>query len=134
MKKPRYVPPEQGLFGMVIDSLLMLVLVFFALKAPAYMASLEAPAAVPEVTEAAAGPETPPTWAELGQNPTMQAAWEKLGKDPAAAKAIIDNRFDYTVDVPKLVLIVVLVAGYFFFMLRVSDQQYRDVIAEKFDQ
>jgi F0F1-type ATP synthase membrane subunit b/b' len=63
----------------------------------------------------------------------MQAGWEKLGKDPAAAKAIIDNRFDYSIDAGKLLLVAGLLAFYFWYMLSVSAREYRDVIAERFD-
>jgi hypothetical protein len=62
----------------------------------------------------------------------MQSAWEKLGKDPAAAKEIIDNKFDYTIDVVKLLFVAALIAFYFWFMLSVSAREFRDVIAERF--
>ena len=64
----------------------------------------------------------------------MQSAWEKLGKDPAAAKTIIDTKFDYTISYGKLLFVAALIAFYFIYMLRTSAKQYRDVIAEKFDR
>jgi hypothetical protein len=118
---------------MVVDSLLMLVLVFFALMAPAWIAEWRAgheTAAEETAATEEAAPEV--TWEQLGQNPTMQAAWEKLGKDPAAAKAIIDNKFDYTIDIVKLLFVAALIAFYFWFMLSSSAKEYREVIAERF--
>jgi hypothetical protein len=118
---------------MIVDSLLMLILVLIALKAPAWTAewraSHETAAEAAAVTEEAA-PEV--TWEQLGQNPTMQAAWEKLGKDPAAAKEIIDSKFDYTIDIVKLLFVAALIAFYFWFMLSSSAKEYKEVIAERF--
>ena len=34
MARQRYQPPSQGLVGMIFDSLVMLVLVFYALRHP----------------------------------------------------------------------------------------------------
>ncbi len=137
MARQPYQPPRQGVPGMIVDSLLMLVLVFFALMAPAWIAewrAAEAPAAeeatAEEATAEGAAPEI--TWEQLGQNPTMQSAWEKLGKDPTAAKEIIDHRFDYTIDIVKLLFVAALIAFYFWFMLSASAKEYRDVIAERF--
>ncbi|MEZ5445339.1 MAG: hypothetical protein R3F45_06110 [Gammaproteobacteria bacterium] len=133
MARQVYQPPRQGVPGMIVDSLLMLVLVFFALMVPAWIAEWRAshePAA--EETAAAEEVATEVTWEQLGQNPTMQSAWEKLGKDPAAAKEIIDNKFDYTIDVIKLLFVAALIAFYFWFMLSVSAREFRDVIAERF--
>ncbi|MCG3202720.1 MAG: hypothetical protein NFCOHLIN_02605 [Gammaproteobacteria bacterium] len=132
MARQPYQPPRQGVPGMIIDSLLMLVLVFFALMAPAWIAEWRAahePAAEAAATDGAAPAVT---WEELGQNPTMQSAWEKLGKDPAAAKEIIDHRFDYTIDIVKLLFVAALIVFYFWFMLSSSAREYREVIAERF--
>lgn len=132
MARQPYQPPRQGVPGMIVDSLLMLVLVFFALMAPAWIAewrAAEAPTAEAATAEAAAPAVT---WEQLGQNPTMQSAWEKLGKDPAAAKEIIDHRFDYTIDIVKLLFVAALIAFYFWFMLSASAKEYREVIAERF--
>lgn len=135
MARQAYQPPKQGTAGMVVDALLMLVLLFAALKAPAWIAEWRAgeEAAAP-AAEAAATEAAPPAvqWSDLGQNATMQTAWEKLGKDPAAAKAIIDNKFDYSINVFKLLSVAALVAFYFFYMLTNSFKEYRDVIEERF--
>jgi hypothetical protein len=73
------------------------------------------------------------TWESLGQNAIQQAQWIKLGYDPEKAATLINSRFDYTIDPMMLIVTIVVVAGYFMFMLKVSDKQYREVIAEKFD-
>ncbi|MBA2490983.1 MAG: hypothetical protein H0V34_04500, partial [Gammaproteobacteria bacterium] len=114
MAKTAYQPPRQGIVGMVVDSLLMLVLVFCALKAPAWVAewrTLHQPVAAEDSaapTRAAKAVAPKVTWEQLGQNAAMQEGWEKLGKDPAAAKAIIDNRFDYTVNLLQLLFVAAL--------------------------
>ncbi len=53
----------------------------------------------------------------------------ELGK---AAKEIMDHRFDYTIDIVKLLFVAALIAFYFWFMLSASAKEYRDVIAERF--
>lgn len=129
MARTPYAPPEQGTLGMIIDSLLVLALVFVSLSAPIWITQIGAPAAAEAPADA-----PPPTWESLGQTPAMAAQWEKLGKDPAAAAAIINARFDYTVDPVKLGLTAGLLVLYYFFMLRLSDREYREVIAEKFGE
>lgn len=123
-----YTPPKQGMFGQVFDSILILVLVYASLMLPLLMkedAKAEDPAAAAEVVVN--------TWESLGQNEVMQAQWVKLGHNPDSAAAIINNRFDYTIDPMMLIITIIVVVGYFALMLKVSDKQYREVIAEKFD-
>ena len=131
MVKALYAPPEQGALGMVIDALLILALVFVSLSAPLWVAQLRAPS----TSAAVASADAPkPTWESLGQHAVMAAQWEKLGKDPSAAAVIINNRFDYAVNPAKLGLTAALLVIYYFFMLRISEREYREVIAEKFDR
>ena len=73
-----------------------------------------------------------PTWESLGQNATMAGFWEKLGYNPATAHDIIQNRFHYVFDITTLVVMVVVLAGYFIFLFRASEKEYREVIDEKF--
>jgi hypothetical protein len=123
-----YTPPNQGMFGQIFDSVLILVLVYASLMLPLLMkqdAKAEEPAVAAEVVVN--------TWESLGQNEVMQAQWVKLGYDPDKAAAIINNRFDYTIDPMMLIITIIVVVGYFVIMLKVSDKQYREVIAEKFD-
>jgi hypothetical protein len=127
--KQNYTPPNQGLFGQIFDSILILVLVYASLMVPLLMKKDAAPAAEP----AAAAEVVKNTWVSLGQNEVMQAQWVKLGFDPDKAAVIINNRFDYTIDPMMLIITILVVVGYFFVVLKVSDKEYRQVIAEKFD-
>jgi hypothetical protein len=124
-----YTPPNQGMFGQIFDSILILVLVYASLMLPLLMKQDAKPADVP----AATAEVVKVTWESLGQNEVMQAQWVKLGYDPDKAAAIINNRFDYTIDPMMLIITIFVVVGYFVIMLKVSDKQYREVIAEKFD-
>lgn len=75
-----------------------------------------------------------PTWEALGQTPAMVEQWVKLGyADAAAAHDIIQNRFHYTIDWLELVIMAAVVIGYFIFLFRASDAEYREVIDEKFN-
>jgi hypothetical protein len=126
--KQNYTPPNQGLFGQIFDSILILVLVYASLMLPLLMkeeAKAEEPAVAAEVVVN--------TWESLGQNEVMQAQWVKLGFDPDKAAVIINNRFDYTIDPMMLIITILVVVGYFVVVLKVSDKEYREVIAEKFD-
>ena len=58
--------------------------------------------------------------------------WEKLGYTPETAHDIIQNRFHYKIDWPTLVIMAAVLIGYFVFLFRASDKEYREVIAEKF--
>ena len=48
--------------------------------------------------------------------------------DPAAANDIITARFDYTFSWTALIVMAVLVIGYFVLVVRLSDKEYREVI------
>ena len=124
-----YTPPKQGMFGQIFDSILILVLVYASLMLPLLMKQdakpADAPAATAEVVKV--------TWESLGQNAIEQAQWVKLGYDPDKAAALINSRFDYAIDPMMLIITIVVVVGYFALMLKISDKQYREVIAEKFD-
>ena len=56
-----------------------------------------------------------------------------LFRSPDKAATLINNRFDYTIDPMMLIITIIVVVGYFVLMLKISDKQYREVIAEKFD-
>jgi hypothetical protein len=128
MMSKHYVPPKQGLLGQMFDTILVLVLVYASLMLPLLMkeeAKAEESAVAAEVVVN--------TWESLGQNEVMQAQWVKLGFDPDKAAVIINNRFDYTIDPMMLIITILVVVGYFFVVLKISDKEYRQVIAEKFD-
>ena len=127
--KQHYTPPKQGMFGQIFDSILILVLVYASLMLPLLMKKDAAPADAP----AAAAEVAKVTWESLGQNEVMQAQWVKLGYDPDKAATLINNKFDYTIDPMMLIITIIVVVGYFTLMLKISDKQYREVIAEKFD-
>lgn len=129
-----YEPPKQKGFGQFVDSIFLLVLVYLALLAPLLLK--EKPAAAPEpVTQAVQeGQQQAPavTWQDLKQNTVQQAQWEKLGYTPETAKPIVENRFDYSIEPIPLIVTILVIVGYFFLVLRISDKEYRQVIAERF--
>ena len=120
-----YQPPKQSLAGQVFDVITLLVLTVGALYIPLYM-GLAGAAKVPN-------PIANPTWEALGQNATEQQQWAALGiTDPAAANDIITARFDYSFSWMALIVMAVLVIGYFVLVVRLSDREYREVIEERF--
>jgi hypothetical protein len=119
-----YEPPEQSFIGQIVDSLLILVLVVASLFAPVYFGLTGGGKTNLTFTDK--------TWAGMGQTPAMQAQWEKLGYTPATAADIISPRFDYSFSWGWLVLTAIVVIAYFVFVVRFSDKEYRDVIAERF--
>jgi predicted PurR-regulated permease PerM len=135
-----YVPPKQGVAGQLFDVAFLLALVFAALFLPLWL-KIAVPSRgerLPEgvsYTTAADGTKqwTGLSWEALGQNPTMQAQWEKLGYTVESAADIITQPFDYTIDTGGLLMTCVVVIGFFIFLVVMSDREYRQVIAEKFD-
>ena len=136
----RYEPPKQSLGGQVFDVIFLLALVFGALFLPIWL-RIAVPSRVEKLPDgvtyqvAADGTRTWTglTWEKLGQNPTMQAQWEKLGYKVEGAADIITQPFDYTIDYVGIAITAVVIIGYFVFMLLMSEKEYRQVIAEKFD-
>ena len=122
----KYIPPVQSKLGQIIDVIVLLALSIGSLYIP-LIYGLSGSAKVTTVVEN-------PTWESLGQNPAMVAQWEKLGfTDPASAHDMIMTRFDYSFSWLNLVIMAVVLIGYFVMLLKLSDREYRDVIAEKFD-
>ncbi len=120
-----YKPPKQGLAGQIVDVVVLLVLTVGALYLPLYM-GLAGAAKIPNPIEN-------PTWEALGQNQVEQAQWAVLGfPDAASANEIITARFDYTFSWTALIVMVVVVVGYFILVVRLSDKEYREVIDERF--
>jgi len=120
-----YEPPRQSLAGQLADALVLLGLVFGALYAPVLLGWTSPTASTTEVLS--------PTWESLHQNAAMAAQWEKLGFDPAQAAPLITSRFDYHIDPVGLAVTALVLIAYLAFLLVVSDREYREVIAEKFD-
>lgn len=120
-----YKPPRQSFAGQIFDVITLLVLTIGALYLPLYL-GLAGAAKTP-------APIENPTWEALGQNATEQQQWAALGiTDPAAANDIITARFDYSFSWAALLIMAVLVIGYFVMVVRLSDKEYRDVIQERF--
>jgi hypothetical protein len=133
----RYIPPRQGKIGQVIDVLVLLVLTLGALYVPLLL-GLAGGAKEPLPYDPAA------TWESLGQDtPAKVERWQALGQynvvnaDPTDKdfQALVTARYDYwSFSVFELILMVVVVVGYFAIVIRFSDKEYREVIAEKFGE
>jgi len=122
-----YIPPKQRWFGQAFDSIFILVLVYVSLMAPLFLESDEV-----VNSESVAVQVVSPTWENLNVNAIEQQQWEKLGFDAESAAEIINDHFDYTIEPVSLIFTALLIIGYFFFMLKISEKEYREVIAEKF--
>ena len=120
----RYTPPEQDKALQFVDVIFLLVAIFVALWLPLKLGLAGAAKAIDKIEN--------PTWELLGQNATMVSIWEKLGYTPATAHDIIQNRFHYNIDWLSLIIMAAVLIGYFAFLFRASDKEYREVIAEKF--
>ena len=120
-----YQPPKQGFVAQIFDVLVLLVLTIGALYLPLYL-GLAGANKVPNPVEN-------PTWEALGQNEVEQQQWAALGiADPAAANEIVTARFDYSFSWPALIIMAILVVGYFVMVVRLSAREYREVIDERF--
>jgi hypothetical protein len=121
----KYTPPVQSKIGQIIDVIVLLVLTIGALYIPLWM-GLAGSAHTSNVPEN-------PTWEVLGQNEVMVDKWNQLGyADPASAAELITARFDYSFSVGSLLMMIIVIVGYYAIMLRFSEKEYREVISEKF--
>jgi hypothetical protein len=121
----RYTPPVQSKAAQVIDIVFVVIAIFVALWLPLRLGLAGAAKAIDKIEA--------PTWETLRQNATMSSIWEKLGYTPETAHDIIQNRFHYIIDWPTLIIMAAILIAYFVFLFRASDKEYREVIAEKFD-
>ncbi len=120
-----YKPPNQGKIGQVIDVIVLLALTIGTLYIPLWL-GLAGAAKTP-------APIENPTWETLNQSPVAVERWNALGfADPASANDIITARFDYSFAMGELLIMAVVVIGYFFLIMRLSGKEYHEVIAEKF--
>ncbi|ODS04144.1 hypothetical protein AUC71_05500 [Methyloceanibacter marginalis] len=124
MSTKPYRPPEQSKAGQIFDSVFLLALVYVVLFAPLVLGLTGGGTTTKTVEQ--------PTWEALGQNETMAAQWEKLGYTPESAAEIITTRFDYSINPLALIITALVIFGYFFFVIRFSDREYREVIDERF--
>lgn len=120
----KYTPPEQDKAMQFVDVGFLILAIFGALWLPLQLGLAGAAKAIDKIEN--------PTWELLGQNATMVSIWEKLGYTPATAHDIIQNRFHYNIDWVSLIIMAAILIGYFVFLFRASDKEYREVIAEKF--
>ena len=123
----KYIPPAQGKISQLIDVGVILVLTIITLYLPTWLKLAGA--------SKVANTATNPTWESLGQNATMVEKWNLLGyPDAASAADTITARFDYSFSAFSLIAMIVVVVGYYVLILRFSESEYREVIAEKFDE
>ena len=122
----KYNPPEQSKAMQWADIIFVVAAFFFALWFPLYMGW----AGISKVMEKIENP----TWEALKQTPAQIEQWVKLGyADAAAAHDLIQNKWDFSINWVELVLLTVALVGYFVFLFKASDKEYRDVIDEKFN-
>lgn len=126
MARKVYKPPQQGKIGQVFDSLFLLALVYITLFAPLVLGLTGGGTVTRTVEE--------PTWEALGQNAAMAGQWEKLGFTPETAAEMITTRFDYAINPLALLVTALVVVGYFVFLVRFSEKEYREVISERFGE
>jgi cytochrome oxidase assembly protein ShyY1 len=120
----KYTPPEQSGVMQAVDICFLLAAIFIALWLPLKMGLAGAAKELTKIDS--------PTWETLKQTPGQVVQWEKLGYDPAKAHDIIQNHYNYSIDWTSLILMAAVLIGYFVFLFKASDSEYRDVIAEKF--
>ena len=122
----KYTPPEQSREMQWVDVIFVVVAIFAALWLPLQAGWAGAARSIEKIEN--------PTWEALKQTPAQVEQWVNLGiADAAAAHDIIQNKFDYTIDWLQLVIMTVVIVGYFVFLFKASDQEYREVIDEKFN-
>lgn len=122
----KYTPPEQPKVMQVVDIAFLVAAIFIALWLPLKAGWAGAAKSIDVIAD--------PTWETLGQTPAQAEQWVKLGyADAAAAHDIIQNNFHYSIDWLELVIMAAVVIGYFVFLFRASEMEYREVIDEKFN-
>jgi hypothetical protein len=122
----KYTPPEQPKVMQFVDIVFLVAAIFAALWLPLKAGWAGAAKSIDVIAD--------PTWETLGQTPAMVEQWVKLGyADAAAAHDVIQNNFHYSIDWFQLVVMAAVVIGYFVFLFRASDMEYRQVIDEKFN-
>ena len=122
----KYKAPIQSKASQIFDVIFLVVLTLGALFVPLKMGLSGAAKTVAE-------PMTNPTWEALGQNAVQAAQYEALGYTPESAHDLILARFDYSFTIGALVTMIIVIVAYYVLMLKFSETEYREVIAEKFD-
>ena len=122
-----YKPPVQSKVSQLIDVIVLVALTVGALFVPLWLHMAGS-------SKTVTSPVATPTWEALGQNAAQANQYEALGYTPESAHDLILARFDYSFTVSALVVMIVVIVAYYVLMLRFSEVEYRDVIAEKFDE
>jgi hypothetical protein len=120
----RYEPPVQGKAMQVVDIAFILIAIFVTLWLPLELGLAGAAKEIQPIEN--------PTWEKLQQTPAQVVQWEKLGYDPVKAHDVIQNRFNYELDWTSIAIMAAVLLGYFVFLFRASEKEYKQVIAEKF--
>jgi hypothetical protein len=122
----KYIPPEQSKPGQIFDIVCLVGAIFLALWLPLKAEWAGVSRSIEKIDN--------PTWEALKQTPAQVEQWVKLGyADAAAAHDIIQNKFDYSIDWLQLIIMAAVIIGYFVFLFKASDKEYREVIDEKFN-
>jgi hypothetical protein len=122
-----YTPPRQSKAGQLVDVIVLVVLTVGALFVPLWLGLAGAAKSV-------AAPVENPTWETLGQTAAQAAQYEALGFTPESAHDLILARFDYSFSIGALLTMIVVIVLYYVLILRFSEVEYREVIAEKFGE
>jgi hypothetical protein len=121
-----YNPPEQSRTLQWLDNVVIVGAIFMALWFPLYMGWAGNSKTIEKIEN--------PTWETLKQTPVQVEQWVKLGyADAAAAHDVIQSKWDYSINWLQLIFLTVALVGYFVFLFRASDKEYREVIDEKFN-
>jgi len=120
----KYTPPEQSKALQFVDIIFLLAAIFVTLWLPLELGLAGAAKEIDKIEN--------PTWESLGQTPAQVEQWEKLGYDVQKAHDVIQNKFHYQIEWKSLLVMTLVIVGYFVFLFRASDREYRQVIAEKF--
>ncbi len=120
-----YSPPKQSKIGQLVDVVVLIALTMGALFVPLFLGLAGS-------SKSVTNPVADPTWETLGQTPAQAAQYEALGYTPASAHDIILSRFDYSFSITAVLVLVVVILLYYALVLRFSEVEYREVIAEKF--
>ena len=121
----KYQPPKQPRALQFIDVALLLIAIFVTLWVPILLGLAGADKVSTTIEN--------PTWESLGQNETMAGVWERLGYTVKDAHDIILNRFDYSFSYLQLGLLIIFLVGYFVFLFKASEAEYKEISKEKFE-
>jgi hypothetical protein len=125
-----YEPPEQSLRGQIVDSLIIMILLFAVLFGVTYYVQ----------SSASAGEEQTTPIAELPITPAEKVQYQKLVDEEIVDVATVNAQVaashprddKYPITAWKLLLTIAVIGGYLAFVYIVSFKEYREVIRERF--